>query len=99
MLPEELDRCYELKRRGYDLVHIALRVADILSIKNEDVFAKGSQTMKVKARSMLCYWAVREAGMSIRLLAKRLVMSAPGVGYAVERGAAIIRENQYGLML
>jgi putative transposase len=47
---------------------------------------------------MLCYWAVREAGMSISLLAKRLGMSAPGVGYAVERGAAIILENQYVLI-
>ena len=74
-------------------------MADILSIKKKDVFAKGSQTMKVKDRSMLCYWAVREAEMSIRLLAKRLGMSAPGVVYAIERGAAIIRENQYGLIL
>ena len=86
-------------RRVFVLLDVvAGRVADILSIKKKDVFAKGSQTTKVKARSMLCYWAVREAGMSIRLLAKRLGMSAPGVVYAIERGAAIIRENQYGLI-
>ena len=47
---------------------------------------------------MLCYWAVRETGMSIRSLAKRLDMSALGVGYAVEKGSAIIRENQYRLI-
>lgn len=95
---EAFDRCYELKRRGYGLDRIAERVADILKIKKEDVFAKGNQTMKVKARSMLCYWAVRETGMSIRSLAHRLGMSAPGIGYAVERGAAIIRTNQYELI-
>jgi putative transposase len=95
---EELDRRYELKRRGYNLDRIAGRVADILNMKKEDVFTRGKQVMKVKAKSMLCYWAVREAGMSIRSLAKHLGMSAPGVGYAVERGAAIIRENKFCLI-
>lgn len=95
---EAFDRRYELKRRGYDLNGIARRVADVLRIKEEDVFAKGSQKMKVKARSILCYWAVREVGLSIRALAKRLDMSAPGVGYAVERGAAIVLENKYNLI-
>jgi putative transposase len=96
---EVIDRRHELKRCGYDLDRIAGRVADILNMKKEDVFARGSQATRVKARSMLCYWAVREAGMSIRSLAKQLGMSAPGVGYAVERGAVVIFENQYGLIL
>jgi putative transposase len=94
---EEIDHHYELKRRGYDLDRIAGRVADILNIKKEDVFTKGKQAMKVKAKSMLCYWAVRETGMSIRSLAKQLGMSGPGVGYAVERGATLIRENKFAL--
>ena len=95
---EVFDHRYELKRRGYDLDGIAGRVADILNIKRDDVFTKGSQITKVKARSMLCYWAVREAGFSIRAVARRLGMSAPGVGYAAERGAVIVLENQYDLL-
>ncbi len=95
---EAFDRRYELKRRGYDLDRIAGRVADILNMKPEDVFAEGKQVMKVKARSLLCYWAVREAGMSIRSVARRLGMSSPGVGYAVERGVALSRENKFHLL-
>ncbi|MFO7785937.1 MAG: transposase [Thermodesulfobacteriota bacterium] len=95
---EEFHRRYELKRRGYDLDRIAERVADILRISKKEVFAGGRQAGKVKARDMLCYWAVREAGMSVRSLARRLDMSPPGVGYAAERGAAIIRENDYILV-
>ena len=53
---------------------------------------------KAKARSLLCYWAVREAGISLRTLAKRLRISAPGVGYAVERGEAIVQESRYELI-
>jgi len=50
------------------------------------------------ARSLLCYWPVREAGMSLRELAGRLEMSGPGVGFAVERGEAIANENGYKLI-
>jgi hypothetical protein len=53
---------------------------------------------KVKARSLLCYWAVRAAEISLRTLSKRLRMSAPGVGYAVERGEAIVKEGNYELI-
>ncbi len=54
---------------------------------------------KVKARSLLCYWAVRELGMSLRDLARKFEMSAAGIGYAVERGESIARENQYQLII
>jgi len=90
---EGYERQYELKRRGYDLEMIAKRVAQICSVKEEEVFSKGRQKNKVKAKSLLCYWAAREAGISLRTLAKRLGISAPGVGYAVERGEAIAQEN------
>ena len=53
---------------------------------------------KVKDRSLLCYWAVREAGISLRTMAKRLRISAPGVGYALERGEAIVQKSHYELI-
>ena len=37
-------------------------------------------------------------GMSLRELAGRLEMSAPGVGFAVERGEAIAHTNGYKLI-
>jgi len=95
---EEYERRYELKLRGFDLERIAERVAELYGMKKEEVFSKGRQREKVKARSLLCYWAVREAGISLRTLAGRLGISGPGVGYAVERGAALVRENNYALM-
>ena len=67
---------------------------------------KGKQQRKVKARSLFCFWpacagtadrAVSELGMSLRELARRLEMSSPGVGFSVERGETIAREN--GLQL
>ncbi len=95
---ERYGRRYELKRRGYDLERIADRVVEICGIEKEENFSKGRQRWKVEARSLLCCWAVKEAGMSLRKLAGRLEISGPGIGYAVERGKAIVHENDYKLI-
>lgn len=95
---EAYERRYELKRRGYDLERIARRVAKICGVEEKEVLSKGRQKKKVKARGLLCYWAVREAGISLRTLAKRLGISAPGVGYAVEKGETFVQENQCKLI-
>jgi putative transposase len=69
----------------------------VCEVEEKEVFSKGRQQKKVMARSLLCYWAVREAGISLRTLAKRLRVSAHGVAYAVERGEAIVQESHYEL--
>ena len=46
---------------------------------------------------LLCFWAVREIGMSLREFAGRLEMSAPEVGFAVERGEAITHRDGHKL--
>jgi len=82
---------------GYDLNRIARRVGEICRMGEREVFSKGRQKHKVEARSLLCYWAVRELGMSQTDLAKPLGMSVPGIGLAVQRGEALARDNQYKL--
>ena len=46
-------------------------------------------------RSLLCYWAVRELGLTATGLAKRLGMTQPAVSYAVCRGEQIAKERNY----
>jgi putative transposase len=62
-----------------------------------EVFSKGIKKQKVQARSLFCFWAVRELGIPMRNLAKKLGLSGPGMGYAVERGEIIAREYGYRL--
>ena len=95
---EKYERHYELKRQGYDLNRIAERVAEIYGMEAREIMSRGKQPRKVKARSLLCFWAISELGMSIRQLARRLEMSPPGVGFSVERGQAIARVNEYRLI-
>ena len=77
---------------------IAERVAEIYGMEPHEIMSRGKQPRKVKVRSLFCFWAVNELGMSIREVAKRLEMSPPGVGFSVERGQAIAHENEYHLI-
>jgi len=94
---ERLDRRYELKGLGYDLEKIGQRVSEIYGMEKEEIYARGRRKIQVEARDVLCYWAVRELGMSCTDVGKRLRMSQPGAGYAVNRGEKIVKEYKYQL--
>ncbi len=56
---EALERKYQLKTQGYDLNALAGRVAEIFSIKPEEIFQPGKQPIRVKTRSLFYHWAIR----------------------------------------
>jgi putative transposase len=95
---QKYSRQYEFKRLGYDIQKVAVVVARIYEIDPKYLFSKGRQRTKVEARSLLCYWAARELGMSLTDIGKYLDMSPPGVGYAVERGEIIAGKNNYQMI-
>ena len=95
---EKYERKYELKRRGYDLNSVVMKVSEIFKIDAEEILSKGKQQKKVKARSLFCYWAVKELETSLTELSIRIGISVPAVGYSVERGSIIAKENNYILI-
>ena len=96
---EAFERKYELKRLGYDLDRVEAKVAEIYEMEVGEIYLRGKQRKRVKARSLFCYWAVRELGFSLTELAKRLNISLPAVSYAVERGEAIALHDNYQLSI
>ena len=95
---ESLERKYLLKSQGYDIYKLADRVAENFPIKPDEIFQPGKQPVKVKARSLLCYWAVRKLGITMVELASRLNISQPAVSVCVRRGERMASENDYSLM-
>lgn len=91
---ERYNRQYELKQLGYDLKKIEQRVRELFDIDIRSIYAKGRRKNQVEARSVLCYWAARELGISATELARRLGMTQPGVGYAISRGETIIKNKK-----
>jgi REP element-mobilizing transposase RayT len=95
---EKLDRFYEIKSQGYTIEKVEKRVMEIFGVEKDVIYSKGSRRIQVDARSLLCYWAVRELGITATDLAKRLRMTQPAVSYAVIRGELIAKEKSYTLV-
>jgi len=77
------------RARGIDLAFIASRVSQVLGVKPEEVWAEGKYRRVVDARSLLCYWAVRQLGVPMSSLARKLEISIPSVSESVSRGRRI----------
>jgi putative transposase len=95
---ERYERQTVLKANGIDLDKVAVRVAELFGMGSEQVWAPGKSRPQVQARSLLCYWAVRELGQSMTAMAGRLGISTPAVSKAVARGAAIASQNGYEII-
>jgi DNA-binding MarR family transcriptional regulator len=52
----------------------------------------------VAARSLLCYWANRELGITTVELARRLNLAQPTVSQSVDRGERIAAEKRVTLL-
>jgi hypothetical protein len=91
---ESFERKYELRSQGYDIERVARRVASLFEIATEDICSPGKYKDRVKARSVLCYWAVRELGETEIELAKKLGITQPAVSAAVKRGEKLAKEME-----
>ncbi|OQY15483.1 MAG: hypothetical protein B6I32_07240 [Desulfobacterium sp. 4572_20] len=68
-------------------------VAKISKSKELDSIGVMGDRHIVKARSLLCYWAARELGVTIASLAKRLKISPAAVTQSVLRGERLGKIN------
>jgi putative transposase len=95
---EAMEKRYAFRSRGFDLERVAARVSQALEVKPEEVWAEGKYRRIVEARSLLCYWAVRELGVPMSSLARKLKISIPSVSDSVTRGRRIAEEKQLDLL-
>lgn len=82
---------------GLDLEGLALIVARVLGLAVKEVWASGKQPKRVQARSLFCFWAVRELGASTTELVALLSLSQPNVSRAVQRGERLAEVNNWRL--
>ena len=81
-----------MRARGVAPQRAAARVDEIFGL-SLDALSHGSRVRSVvRARSVLCYWAVTELGMSGAQAARWLGIGQPVVQRSVVRGGRIARE-------
>ncbi len=94
---DAFERGYALKARGVDADYLAAIVSGLLDVPVEEIWRKGRYRSRVAARSLICFWAVRELGMSMTNLARRFGISTVAVSKSVQRGAEIVKNEGYCL--
>ena len=95
---DQLKRKYALQAVGVDLEQVAERVCELLRLKTTELWAPGKHRRRVQARSLFCYWACRELGISMAALSRKLDISESAVSLSVRRGEKIAQENNYSLI-
>jgi len=94
---ESSERRYALKAGGIDVEFVVKRVSALLNISEENIWREGKAKGLVRARSFLCFWAVRELGISMAAMASRLNISTVAVSKSVARGAEIAKNDGLSL--
>jgi REP element-mobilizing transposase RayT len=87
---ERLERRYRYQARGYDFGWLAARVAEMFHLEPDQVTRPGRYPEIVEARSVLCYWAARELGMTTLELSRQLGISQPTASQSVKRGEKVV---------
>jgi putative transposase len=77
---------------GPRLDRLTKRVSSAFNVKPRDIYSHRKHPASVKARSVFCYWAVKELGESATALARKLGVSQPAVSISVKRGARIVSD-------
>jgi len=92
-----LETIYEIKSQGYNIEKVENRVMEIFGVEKDVIYSKGRRKIQLAARSLLCYWAVSELGLTATELATRPGMTQPAVSYAVIRREQMAKKRNYNL--
>jgi REP element-mobilizing transposase RayT len=90
---EQMENRHRLKSKGFELGDVAQRVAQVMGLPLDVVWETGRRPQTVQARSLLCYWASKELGVSMTEIANRLGVTQPAVSIAARRGEEIARQK------
>lgn len=76
---------------------LAARAARLYGLHPAAIWTGGKGRPLVEARSLMCFWAVRELGLAQSFLVRRLHLSAAAVSKSVRRGGKLAAELGFSL--
>jgi len=94
---EKFKKKYRLKAEGYDLKKLVKRVSEITGIRSTQIFDSQRDKKRTDARSILCFWAKEELGMTQRELALELNLTPSAISHAVKRGRTLVEKNAHSI--
>ncbi len=90
---EQMERRTRLHTRGYSLPTLLQRVAHLCQLEPSALQGPSKEPRRVRARSLLCFWATRRLGLSASLVARTLGTTQPAASKATARGERLASEE------
>ena len=87
---ERLEQKYALAANGIGFEQLALWASQLTWVPVQATAGPSKRRQTSKARSLICFWAGSELGMSLTALAHRLGISVPSASLAAQIGEQII---------
>lgn len=94
---EGLHQRYSLAAKGIGIEQLMQAVSELTGVPVEALAGPGKKRENVKARRLLCFWAVTELGMALSDLARRLGVAVSTVSLAVGRGAQLVDREKLNI--
>ena len=82
----------------YDFDKVVDRVSELMGLERDEVLTPGKYKKVVEARSVVCYWAMCEIGISQGVLAQKFSISQPAISMAVKRSEQVVNRNNFSLI-
>jgi putative transposase len=88
----------QMEGKGINLDTAAERVCQVMKIAKREICMPGKERRRVHARSLFCYFAAREVGISQTELCRLLKLSPTAVTFSVKRREELARREGYSLL-
>lgn len=93
----DVERCYMLQSKGYDIEKVINRVARLFTMRPEEILRTGKKPERVRARSLVCYWAVNALKINGTEMAKLLGVKQSSISRSLRGGERFTLEKGYRL--
>jgi DNA-binding MarR family transcriptional regulator len=94
---EEFARRTDAIKQGVTFDELLKQAAQQFGLEPEELLKPGKQPLRVNGRSLLCFWSVRELGMTASEVGRRIGLTQSAVSRAVQRGEKLSVEMKIDL--
>lgn len=94
---EEFARRTDAIKQGVTFDELLKQAAQQFGLEPEELLKPGKQPLRVNGRSLLCFWSVRELGMTASEVGRRIDLTQSAVSRAVQRGEKLSVEMKIDL--
>ena len=77
---------------GYNFDEVVDRVAELFKMRRKEILNPDKQSQRVMARTLVCYWTVKELEMNGTEVGRLLGLMQSSVSRAVQRGEKLVLE-------